>query len=301
MQLHLTPRYYKKYADIEIALIDVVIPELGLELKEGADITVKNPYPNKSYQVICRKKDRKAINGILLQTDIFLENFTVITRWAVNGEISTHTVHYHVTDSMYDTVSEDRMLWNGRYGTSFVSRYPENERQSTVTKRQAAMITLFNDFKYEDGDSSWVHDETDAKGIVRTRTEYVCLPTIEPARLTSDYIGSDRVPQIADAFAAVVSPFAYTIIPSEFKEFGVNIVPLAEWIELLRNDGESDLQIEILNEALLKNSFFFSNTNHLLNIVKNFSPTYCKLDKENKSYIDTCLTRPVFHIYVEDE
>ncbi|WP_376712549.1 DUF6012 family protein [Photorhabdus aballayi] len=36
------------------------------------------------------------MNGIFIETDKRLNDFTVVTRWAVNGDISVHKIHYHV-------------------------------------------------------------------------------------------------------------------------------------------------------------------------------------------------------------
>ncbi|WP_255653935.1 DUF6012 family protein [Arsenophonus apicola] len=69
MLLHLSPRYYLRYSDVQLDLIDVSVPELNLTLKGGVDIVARTPYPNKCYQIACRKKGRKAINGIFIETD----------------------------------------------------------------------------------------------------------------------------------------------------------------------------------------------------------------------------------------
>ncbi|MGD4794982.1 DUF6012 family protein, partial [Xanthomonas citri pv. citri] len=92
MLIHLTPSFFLNYSDVSVSLIDVEIPELGLHLRNERDITVRFPAPNKRLHYVCRKKGRKAVYGILLNTDKHVTDITVITRWAVQGEVSTHQV-----------------------------------------------------------------------------------------------------------------------------------------------------------------------------------------------------------------
>ncbi len=80
MLIHLTPSFFLNYSNISVDLIDVEIPELGLHLQAERDITVRFPSPNKRLHYVCRKKGRKAIHGILLNTDAYVTDITVITR-----------------------------------------------------------------------------------------------------------------------------------------------------------------------------------------------------------------------------
>lgn len=69
MLLHLSPRYYLRYSEIQLDLIDVSVPESNLTLKDEVDIAARTPYPNKCYRIACWKKGRKDINGIFIETD----------------------------------------------------------------------------------------------------------------------------------------------------------------------------------------------------------------------------------------
>lgn len=61
MLIHLTTRYYARYNDVHVDIIDVEIPELKLILKANVDIIMRAPFPNKNYKVVCRKKDVKQL------------------------------------------------------------------------------------------------------------------------------------------------------------------------------------------------------------------------------------------------
>ncbi|EDW6099916.1 hypothetical protein ABM88_002541, partial [Salmonella enterica subsp. enterica serovar Minnesota] len=184
MLIHLTPRYYARYNDVHVDIIDVEIPELKLILKANVDIIMRAPFPNKNYKVVCRKKGRKAINGILIEIDGELKNFTVISRWAVNGEISRHETYYHVTDNEFDAVTEEDFLWSGFFNTPYRTRCKEIEVGGTLVKRQSAMVTLIDDLNSNDGDNYWTYNKVDGEGFVRFRSEYIMLPTVERERIT---------------------------------------------------------------------------------------------------------------------
>jgi len=300
MLIHLTPRYYLKYSDVQVDILDVTIPELNLVLKQGSDITIKTPFKNKNYKVVCRKKGNKAINGIFIETEQYLQNFTVISRWAVNGEISRHTAHYHLRDNDFDATTEEDLLWNGFFNTPYRARCKEMEVVGVPVKRQSSMITLSGDFNSNEDDNYWVYNEIDGEGIVRVRTEYITLPTVERERLTVPFFGNKRLPEYKDAFDAKVQNYNLTIIPGELKEFGVYVVPLYEWVMELKGQCEGDVLFQILDEIKDNSSFFFSNSNHLSILAKAYSPTYNSLEKTSMANINDCLNQPVFHVFIDD-
>jgi hypothetical protein len=298
MLLHLTPRFYLCYSDVHVDIVDMSIPELGLTLKGDKDVVLRTPYPNKRYKVVCRKKGRKAINGIFIETDKRLNDFTVVTRWGVNSDISVHKIHYHIIDSDYDAVTEYIMMWSGFYGTPYNSR--TKEPQWIPAKDQPRMVTLLNDSESKRDES--IYNVVDGEGIVRERTEYIEMPTVERERLAIQFWGNKRLPAIEDSFSANVLDYALTIKPNNFSEFGVYAVPLKDWIREIRNDCELDTRfLLILGEIKKKSQFFFSNTNDLINKAKSFSSTYTECSDDGKFGIDSLLTQPVFHVFTEDE
>lgn len=302
MLIHITPRYYLKYSDVLVDLIDVSIPEISLTLKSGTDITLRTPHPNKNYKVACRKKGLKAINGILIETDKPLSNFTVITRWVVNAGITTHTVHYHISDKDFDAVSEEKFLWNGFYGSPFRSRNPSDDENPLSIRQQPSMVTLPDDFDDEQDEMSWIYNETGEDGLVTQRVEYFTLPTIEPERLTVPFAGNKRLPPVEHAIQAKSSEYALTIVPGEYRDFGTHIVPLAEWITEVRREGAEDNLIQVLEDIRSRTPVFISNTDDLLNKAAAFSPTFNGLSDGDKKAVVSEFRLPVFHvIYSEAE
>ncbi|PLO03074.1 hypothetical protein CWM94_00025 [Klebsiella pneumoniae] len=308
MLLHLSPRYYARYTDVVVDLIDVSVPELNLVLKGGEDVVIRTPFPNKCYLVVCRKKGRKAINGFFVETDAVVENFTLITRWAVNGDISTHRVHFHITDADHDTVTDSLTLWNAVYNTPWQSRKTPWQESWTPASAQPRMITLPGDNRSERDEQ--IYNVTDAEGFVRERVEYFSVPTVERERLTTSFLGNDRLPATEDAFSASVAPYAYTLKPTGHDYWGTEAapvdfcktLPVDFWI-----DGSNDLDeptacprtqslLKILTEIREKSPYAFTNTNDLLNKAQLFSPIYAAVDTDTREFIDNELTALIFSI-----
>lgn len=300
MLIHLTPRYYSKYSDVQVDVIDVEIPEFKLLLKANIDVVIRTPFRNKNYKVVCRKKGRKAVNGIIIEINDIVQNFTVITRWAVNGEISRHETYYHVNDNEFDSVTEENFLWNGFYNTPYRNRCKEIKERDVLIKRQSTMVTLVGDINSNDNDSDWTFNTVDKQGIVRFRAEYITLPTVERERLTSSFFGNVRLPPYEDAFNAQVYPYGFTVVPGTFEQLGTYIVPLNEWINDIKDERDGGLFFQVLDEIKEKIPFFLSNSNHLKNLAKSFSQTYKELDGDNIEYINGCLNQPIFHVFIEE-
>lgn len=301
MLIHLTPRYYAKYCDVQVDIIDVEIPELKLILKSSIDIVIRTPFPNKNFKVICRKKGRKAINGILIEVAGKLKDFTVITRWAVNGEISRHETYYHVTDNQFDAVTEEDFLWSGFFNTPYRARCKEIEEGTILVKRQSAMITLIDDLNSNDGDKFSTFNKVDSEGFIRFRAEYIRLPTVERERLILPFFGNKRLPSYDDKFDAQVYPYRLTVVPAELQDLGVYVVLLRDWIRELKEESEQDFLYKILDEINCNFEFFLSNTNHLKLLAASYSPSYNELSEQNKMYVDDYLSQPIFHLLISDK
>lgn len=300
MIIHLTPRYYNKYQDVLVDLIDVSIPELSLTLKAGTDLRVCTPFANKCYKVACRKKGRKAIDGILIKTDKPLHNFTVITRWVVNAEISTHQVHYHVADSDFNAVTTAQTMWNGWQSiTPFKNRTESESWQTLRDKSEPSMLTLPHDLGEDVDDTDWIYNETDRDGIIRNRAEQIEIPTVEPERLSLPISIAQRFPPPGDAFLADVVEYPLTVVAGENSQFGVSMVPLADWIKEVRREnqrnewGQTTL-IPVLEEIKERSPFFISNTNDLLNKAAAFSKTFNALNEQDKEDVSEELSAVVF-------
>ncbi|HAG9068329.1 TPA: hypothetical protein F6T45_18890 [Escherichia coli] len=316
MLIHLTPRFFLQYSDIEVDLVDVTIPELEMTLKNGVDLMLKTPYPNKCYKVACRKKGRKAINGILIETHEPLENFTVITRWSVTGvdgdttsSISTHTTHFHVSDSDYDAITECQMLWNDFYNTPYRSRKTFIQEEWIPAKDQPRMSTFEEDFR-ECERSSQCYNHINHNSLIVERSEYYIVPTVERERLTVPFFGNDRLPteddKFHDIFETNVESLQHTLRPTEFADLGVSVSSFHEFVINIMNDmGESVHDqtnahlLRILDELREEVAFFFSNTNDLIIKCMMFSETYSALNAKDREYIDNILCEPLFNISME--
>lgn len=110
MLLHLHPRLFSDFADVE--LVDLSIDPLRLKLRGGVDLMTRRPLPNKHYAVACRRQGRKAINGIFIDTDKPVTEFLYTARWAIHADfICTHKVHYQLLDAEFDAASDSMVLW----------------------------------------------------------------------------------------------------------------------------------------------------------------------------------------------
>lgn len=300
MLLHITPRYYLKYSDVLVDLLDVSIPELNLILKAGEDLVVRTPHRNKCYKVACRKKGRKALNGIFIETDVAVRNFTVVTRWIVNASISTHVVHYHINDDEFDAATEEEFFWSGFSATPYRTRKKNEEGKESFSKRQPAMITDPEDFEFCDEESHLTYNESDDAGIIRYRTETYNMPSVERERLCIPFWGNKRLPLTEHSFNARLSnDYKLTVVPGEFMDLSSQIVPFSEWInEVMREKGD-EIEIRILKEINARTPVFFSNTNDLFNKAVAYSDTFTSLSDDGKKKIEFSLNQPIFHITYE--
>ncbi|WP_234053715.1 MULTISPECIES: DUF6012 family protein [unclassified Xanthobacter] len=121
MLLHLTP---KAVAAQEVQLIDVSFPEFDLVLREGTDLKARRPYPNKTWLVASSARERAAKDGILLETQERVSQFTMVTRWAVAAEmVVTQEIAYRILDETHDAASADPCLWYSF--TGWPKRWPD--------------------------------------------------------------------------------------------------------------------------------------------------------------------------------
>lgn len=205
MLIHLTPKLNAGRLPgmvNAIHLVDIECKELDLHLKGGRDIVARRPYPNKSWFVACRKRGRKAVNGILIETESPVREFTTVTRWAIAAEmVVAHRVRYVVLDQELDATSSDVLLWGDRRPRDYpvkgsplqvepcMELVPGIERVGDVTD------TLSN------------HSCPLGPGTILDRSEVFHLPTIEDQRLEPGvpcYPFSSRLPELSDAFRVAI-------------------------------------------------------------------------------------------------
>lgn len=97
MLLHIRPRLFCPFKNV--ALVDLTIEPLVLQLVGGIDLATGRPYRNKYYTVAYRKQGRKAIDGILIETGNPIEELGYTARWAIEAALLvTHRVLYTALD-----------------------------------------------------------------------------------------------------------------------------------------------------------------------------------------------------------
>lgn len=209
MFIHITPKIYRP---AELAFIskcilsEIHIPELDVTLVHGEDIDTRKPYPNKNYFVGCRKKGRKAIEGLFVESPTHLSKFTVINKWLVDGEGTvTHKVNYRVLDNEFDAVSDSMILWHATSESlgSWEDRTPENMKPFSKENLQAtAPVNLQPRMDLIPGKrSADFEDELNDFGLIHSREETFTLPTIQKERFES-FGDNGRLPSFDHAICS---------------------------------------------------------------------------------------------------
>ncbi len=128
MLLHILPMCHCRVR-VAIQLTDVKIPELGLTLREGRELRTGQPYGNKDVLVATARKEKVDQNGILIETDLPVREFTVETRWAINAlRLFTHKACYILADQELEATSSDPLMWTGdeQWQGRWPARVPKN-------------------------------------------------------------------------------------------------------------------------------------------------------------------------------
>lgn len=206
MLIHLVPQMYAcRFNAPQCSLIDIESPELGIKLKAGVDIIARRPYPNKNYLVACRKAGQKAIDGLFVQTKAPLNQFNIITRWAVDAEhVVTHKVCYLILDDELDAVSTDMTMWYAMCESlgGWGSRWPK-----TVYCGEHAPVALQPRMELVPSKRAGEYTDLMDRNVLVERSEVFRVPTIESERLLPvrrDVSIFSRLPKIEDAFTATV-------------------------------------------------------------------------------------------------
>lgn len=302
MLIHLTPSFFLNYSDVTIDLIDVEVPELGLHLQNEKDITIRFPAPNKRLHYVCRKKGRKAVYGILLNTDKNVTDITVITRWAVQGEVSTHRVHMHIVGDD-DAATDVIHLWSGVFNTPFRDKSPDWTKNWIPASCQPRLSVCAGDKPSEREPAIW--RLADAAGIIRQQTEYFTAASVEPERLLTPVRSNDRLPALEDAFNCKVREYADTLRVL-YAYPGVTVCPITEHEELIESDltdeGMRDAFTTIIQPVLQEVRavcpVFFTNTTNLMNCIRRFSTRFNALSDTNKRFVEYQINQPLFRVSV---
>ena len=203
MLLHLIPRLYIAEPESpRCELIDFNSPELGLKLRNGAELVARHPYPNKRYLVACRKMGRKAMDGILIETIERVYEFTTVTRWAVDADrVVNHQVKYSVLDNELDAITESMGLWysSGPSLGGFSSRWPASVNWTPAAGQPRMELTSRER-------AGCYSDRFDQSGRILVRDEVFQLHTVERERVLfgGEFDMYDRIPTADMAFQAAI-------------------------------------------------------------------------------------------------
>ncbi|MGK3125858.1 DUF6012 family protein [Candidatus Pantoea formicae] len=300
MLIHLTPSFILSYSNISVDLIDVEIPELSLHLHADRDITVRFPSPNKRLHYVCRKKGRKAIHGILLNTNKAITDLTVITRWAVQGNVSTHRVHMHFVGDG-DAATDVIHLWLGVFNSPFRDRTPAVARNWIPASCQPRLSVNAGDRPSVRETAIW--RRADPAGIIRQQIEYYTAATVEPERLLNPTRSSGRLPALEDAFECKVRDYPGTL-RLLYDAPGVTVCPLSEYAAMVEDDlkqeGVTGAFTRIIQPVLqdLRSvcPVFFTNTTDLMNNILRHSTHYQSLTDSERQFVRNQINQPLFQV-----
>ena len=206
MLIHLVPKILFKYSN-KISIESLEISKLNLFLS-GDDLVVRKPFPNNQYHVACRGQGKKAIKGILIETDAHIDEFQVITKWGIDGEDTVeHVVNYKVVDNDFNMISDDfTLMFASDCDTlgHFSNRWNEDNKDIVPALGQAYMefVEPFKTEQTEEKHKDRVVDTLAFFNKIVKREEFISLPTIEEERFKKRGSYDGRFPSINDKFIA---------------------------------------------------------------------------------------------------
>jgi hypothetical protein len=224
MLLHIRPRIYCPFGDeanrhLAVKLVELTLEPPGLYLRDGIELASGRPYPNKGYIVACRRqRSRKAIDGILIETDRPEGDLICTAKWAIDAElVVTHRVQYRLLDQDFDAATDDATLWGAwlpSNGKDWPGPWPD--RQPAWARALAGLAvdpcmqirSLPENERLEADREEAKHqkqltDMLDEHGIIIERREIFPMPTVERERLTDPRFNQTlhmRLPQIEAVF-----------------------------------------------------------------------------------------------------
>lgn len=199
MLIHIAPRFLLQSLNEKVELIDVSIPELSVQLRNDIEIRAGKPFLNKKYLVAMKKNGRKNYTGISFLTEKILDQFSVVTRWAINAEhISTHTVQYDILDHDFDVVSGELVLWYGFNveGKKFHSRFPKQYDQAPIKYQPRMELFTQNESRIT------ISAEKTINGKITERHEKLATPSIptEAISFFNSLSNKGKIPDQAECF-----------------------------------------------------------------------------------------------------
>lgn len=208
MLIHVTPKIYIPNGfsiHNKIELVDLRIPEFGIHLRGGLELDARKPFPNKHLLVCCLNVGRKAMEGLLFETQNFIDQYSCVVRWAINAErVVSHCVEYRVTDSEYGLVSDKMLLWSKSKNEQFEfkCRYPEEHKNSIPVDAQPRMDVLKTSTGERIHSNNFIQDQFESN-LITYRKEVLFCPTLEPERYLHSIWNDGRFPAKESAIKSI--------------------------------------------------------------------------------------------------
>lgn len=210
--IHITPRIIVE-PGVDVEILDVTIEQLGLSLRGNTHLRTSRPFPNADTVSACRISAEKDQAGIFITQCGPCDQFQVISRWRVEGQIHQHRVNYFVLDADYDAISDDMVIWgamSNRLG-GWHNRWPEDMQPQTPLIRRPRMERRRN-LDALPHPHRRALDILDGQGRLLERVESVFMPTLEHPRVANSLIAYSP-PSLDMAFERATLP------PAELHDF----------------------------------------------------------------------------------
>ncbi|ECY3360164.1 DUF6012 family protein [Escherichia coli] len=189
MYLHLVPKLFHRMAN-KCSLKSISIPELDFII-DSDSLSVGRPWPNKCVWVGMRK-GRKAVNGLILQTNKKLRWFTTIYTWDIeNMGLIHHQVNTYIEDDEFDMVSQEISLncafdkWSNRVHSAYGNKPP-----ARIQPKMESLLTRPGEETHD------VWEEFVWGNFLISREESILLHTIQSERLNTDFSLFRRQPPV---------------------------------------------------------------------------------------------------------
>ncbi|AXD74810.1 hypothetical protein RNE10_004667 [Salmonella enterica] len=169
MYLHIVPNLFHLMAN-ECRLESITIPEFDFKIEVDA-LSTGRPWPNRNVWVGMRK-GRKAINGLLLNTDKKIKWFTTEYQWNIES-MGTQDI---LLNNGFDE-------WECRVHSAYENKAPvqiQPKMESFITKPDKESHDVWIEYNWGD--------------FLVSREESLLLHTIQSERLNTDFSLFSRFP-----------------------------------------------------------------------------------------------------------